>query len=120
MDGMEGVGGLDGPADGRSAPLVDARLVGKPEKIGAQPDIEIRWPDWKFRMANVMACVDFAYVSELAGAGVSEIVLDSTGWPDAMAKRSVTLYAVLASLTERRCLKVVRRVAARQRRLRLG
>ena len=67
---------LDEQVGGRSAPLVDTRLVGKPEKIGAQSDVELIWPDWKFRMENFMACVDFAFVAELAGAGEQEHVLD--------------------------------------------
>ena len=87
-----------------SASLFDNRIVQKPGKLLSKE----AWEEWKFDMENFLTLVQPEFADELKIAYDEDIYVDDTSSGIETRKRSVLLYAMLASLTTGKAKLIVK------------
>ena len=90
---------------------MEAKFMARPKAFdGSKPGDVFR--EWKFQMENYLILMDPLFAEELATSEAMQTAVPPPA-ADETAKRSRTLYAVLAARTSGRALRVVQSVKAR-------
>ena len=90
------------------SPIIDTKLIDKPSKC---PEGKDKWPEWRFKFENYMACLEPKYTKELDEAAVSTGPITiregiEEGLALELAKRNTTFVCYLVNAVARKRLRV--------------
>ena len=96
------------------SPIIDTKLIDKPSKC---PEGKDKWPEWRFKFENYMACLEPKYTKELDEAAVSTGPITiregiDTGLATELAKRNTTLFAILSMLLQGKDFALAKKLKA--------